>query len=240
MVIPVVARGEEEKMPSLGERAYRSIRDDILQCALEPGARITEMVLAEAYPFGRAAIRAAMHRLDHEGLVRTVPRHGYVVTSVTMKDVVELFEMRLLLEPVAARLAAGKVDSTQLEELDRLCNVGYDPRDPASVLSFHQANREFHLLVAQAAGNSRLVSQISGVIDEMKRLYFLGLTFPSQTRERNQGHRRLVEALKSGDSELAEREAREQVSETKQVVIDSLLAMPELQRLNLSHARSAS
>jgi DNA-binding GntR family transcriptional regulator len=157
-----------------------------------------------------------------------------------MKDVVELFEMRLLLEPVAARLAAGKVDSTQLEELDRLCNVGYDPRDPASVLSFHQANREFHLLVAQAAGNSRLVSQISGVIDEMKRLYFLGLTFPSQTRERNQGHRRLVEALKSGDSELAEREAREQVSETKQVVIDSLLAMPELQRLNLSHARSAS
>jgi len=240
MVISVVARSEEETIISLGARAYRSIRDDILQCVLEPGARATEIRLAEAYPFGRSAIRVAMHRLDYEGLVRTVPRHGYLITPVTMKDVVELCELRLLLEPAAARLAAGKVDCLQLKELDRQCGMGYDPGDRASVLSFHRANREFHLLVARAGGNSRLVRHLSGVLDEMKRLYFLGLTFPYQTRERNQGHRRLVEALESGDSELAERVAREQVSETKQVVTDSLLAMPGLQRVTLSQVRTAS
>ena len=220
---------------SLAEQAYQAIKDDILRCRLKPGSQVTEGRLCSVYPFGKAGVRTSMQRLSQEGLVTAIPRQGYQVSPVTAKDVMDLYSLRLLLEPAAARLAAGRVDKERLRQLDRMCSIGYDPSDAKSVEEFQSVNRSFHMLIAEAAGNPKLTRHLGNVIDEMHRFYYLGLTLPHVDHPRHEsGHRRLVEALEAGDPELAERVSRESILAGERKCLDALLTLPELQAAQLT------
>lgn len=220
---------------SLADQAYEAIKGDILRCRLKPAARVSEAGLCAEYPFGKAGIRTAMQRLAQEGLVTAFPRQGYQVSPVTARDVMDLYSLRLLLEPAAARLAAGRVDKDRLRELDRMCHIGYDPSDPKSVEEFQWANREFHLLVAKAAGNPKLTRHLGIVIDEMHRFYYLGLTLRHENHPGHEsGHRRLVDALEAGDPDMAERVSRESILEAQRNCLDTLLTLPDLQSAQLT------
>lgn len=219
----------------LGDQAYDAIKEDILRCRLAAGSRVTESQLGQDYDFGKAGIRAALQRLAQEGLVTSYPRHGYQVKPLTAKDVVDLFNVRLLLEPAAARLAAGRVDPQQLGELDRLCQRGYDPDHPESVEAFQEVNARFHTLVAEAAGNPTLTRLLRQVIDEMRRFFYLGLTVGVRDQARHEsGHQRLVEALASGDPDRAEQVARDGILQAQRNSLDSLLSLASLQQAELS------
>src|SRR5262245_30742257 len=90
-------------MPLLSDRAYERIRHDVISCQLAPGTEISETQLCTQYKLGKAPVRMALNRLAHDGLVRAIPRRGYRVAEVTLKDIHDVFELRLMLEPVAAR-----------------------------------------------------------------------------------------------------------------------------------------
>ena len=75
----------------LGESTYLAIRQAILSCSLRPESMLTEAALMEQYAVGKSTCRLALARLTHDGLVRSVPRHGYIVVPVTLKDVEEVF-----------------------------------------------------------------------------------------------------------------------------------------------------
>lgn len=220
---------------SLADQAYEAIKKDILRCRLEPGSRVSEARLCEAYSFGKAGVRAAMQRLSQEGLVTAYPRQGYQVSPVTPQDVMDLFNLRLLLEPAAARLAVGRVNLERLQELDRICRAGYDTNDEESVEEFQSVNHSFHMLVAEAAGNPKLARHLGDVIDEMNRFYYLGLTLRHADHPRHEnGHRRLVEALEAGDPDVAERVSRESIMEAQRNCLDALLTLPDLQMTELT------
>ena len=106
---------------NLNDIACRTIKDDIISCALQPGEDISEGVLAARYRMGKAPIRSAMMRLRQEGLVVSRGRQGKAVSAVTLRDVQEIFQLRLVLEVTAVRLAAGKVDAGRLPGAERGC-----------------------------------------------------------------------------------------------------------------------
>ena len=93
---------------NLNDIAYRTIKDDIISCALQPGEDISEGVLVTRYRLGKAPIRSAMMRLRQEGLIVSRGRQGNAVSAVTLRDVQEIFQLRLVLEVTVVRLAAGK------------------------------------------------------------------------------------------------------------------------------------
>jgi DNA-binding GntR family transcriptional regulator len=101
-------------IPLLTERAYERLRRDIISCAIAPGSEISESQLSTLYKLGKAAIRVALTKLSHDGLVRAIPRRGYMVVPITLKDIHDVFELRVMLEPTAARMAAGKVNTQHL------------------------------------------------------------------------------------------------------------------------------
>ena len=162
-------------IPLLTERAYERIRRDIISCAIAPGSEISENQLSAQYKLGKAAVRVALTRLAHDGLVRAIPRRGYRVMPVTLKDIHDVFELRLMLEPCAARMAAGKVNTHQLRLHDEVCRGGYQPGDAKSTTRLLEANKAFHVAIAQATGNARLAGAIEHLLDEMTRLLHLGL-----------------------------------------------------------------
>jgi DNA-binding GntR family transcriptional regulator len=213
-----------EALPSLTERAVAALRRDILTTRLAPGETVSETAVAAHLELGKAPVRAALARLAEEGLVQAVPRRGWMVSLVTIRDIHEVFDLRLLLEPEAARRAAARVDAAMLGRLDAVCAAGYDCADEDSAMRFLDANKAFHVAIAELAGNARLARQLDRLLDESTRMLVLGLRPRDRTGEMAHEHHALVEALARGQGEQAARIMREQVSASRAMVLAALTA----------------
>jgi DNA-binding GntR family transcriptional regulator len=213
--------------------AFEKLRAEIIRCKLPPGSVITEGGLCELYGFSKAPVRSALLKLSQEGLLRTVPRHGYVIVPITVKSVQEMFELRLLLEPAIARRAAGRTDCDLLRKLN--VAPGSSKAEQAELL-FLSSNREFHLTIARASGNSRMVALMAQLLDEMARLLHLGLFSPDwragsmhevHTSQAKQ-HEDLIAALAGSDPAAAEQAARLHVIASREMVMKALLSEDSL------------
>jgi DNA-binding GntR family transcriptional regulator len=210
------------KAPNLTEQAVSALRREIVACRLAPGDTVSETLMAERFGFGRAAVRTALARLAEEGLVQAVARRGWVVSLVTIRDIHEVFDLRLMLEPEAARRAAGHAQLDRLRRLDDVCAKGYDPADPDSALDFLAVNRAFHVAVGELAGNLRLARQIGRLLDESTRMLVLGLSTRDRSGEMAHEHRALVQAMTDHNPEEAARIMREQVTTSRDMVLSAL------------------
>ena len=103
-----------------GTAAYERLRDAIVRLELAPGAAVSEAQLVGGFGFSKAAVRAGLARLRADGLVVAEPRRGHVIAPVTMRDVLEIYDLRLALEPAAAEAAAGNVEARELKRLRAL------------------------------------------------------------------------------------------------------------------------
>jgi DNA-binding GntR family transcriptional regulator len=218
----------------LTDKAYHAVKHDILVCELAPGAAVTERELGARYALGKAPLREALIRLTHEGLLQPIPRTGYRITPVTIQDVEDIFALRLLLEPAAARQAVGHIDRALLQELNELCRAGYTPGDRASETAFLRANRQFHVAIANASGNRRLAHLLGQLLEETERLFHLGLAVRDRTEEMKHEHEDLVAALVGGDAAAAERATIQQIEAARDMVMDGILSAPWLKQTRIA------
>lgn len=189
--------------PNLNETAYTRIKGDIIACVLQPGEEISEGTLVARYGFSKAPIRSALMRLRQEGLIVSRGRQGNIVSPVTLRDVQEVFQLRLLLEVAAARLAAGKVDADRVRALNKAVHAGFTSGEPESEAAYLEANREFHRYVAEAGGNQRLAALLVDLMEQHERIVHLGLALQSRGHEFVHFHDDLVNALVEGDADQA-------------------------------------
>lgn len=219
---------------SQAETAYELIKRGIIHCELQPGSQVTEEQLADSYKVGRAAVRSALKRLYQERLVQLTNRRGYFIAPITLKHVNDIFQMRMLMEPAAARLAAGNVDGQLLHRLNELCKAQYKPGDPESAEAFLSANTEFHLAVAEATNNELLYQTLASLFDKVERVHHLGHILHDRNEEAYHEHHELVEALIAGDGERAETVMTGQVQAARQFVIDAMLSSSSVQMVNVT------
>ncbi len=218
----------------LSDQAYERIKHDIVTCELGPGMEVSEARLAAMYGFGKAPIRQALSRLSQECFVTALPRRGYVIAPVTLQCVNDIFDLRLLLEPAAAERAAGNVDGAKLRELDAICIAGYQPGDRDSERRFLGANKAFHVAVARASGNERLARTLAQLLDEMERLFHLGLALRDRSEEMQHEHKALIDALVAGDREAAHAATVEQIESARKMVVDAIISGSGLRRINIT------
>jgi DNA-binding GntR family transcriptional regulator len=219
---------------SQGEAAYAAVRQAILGFDLAPGEQVTEAQLADRFGFGRAAVRTALIKLCHEQLVQVIPRHGYAISPITFAYVRELFGVRLVVEPAAARLAAERSDGALVAELERL-NEACIHQPDVDLSALRRANKAFHAAIGRACGNERLAALCATVLDEMDRVLYLPqlATVWERADASFEEHARIVEAIRRRDSPLAERAAHDHVVPNQRGVIDALTASPGLRFINL-------
>ena len=222
-----------------GDTAFETLRREIVSCRIRPGATLSEPEVMESFGLGKATCRVALQRLAACGLVQAIPRQGYRVSAVTLKYVEDLFELRLLLEPRAARLAAeaGKCDIGKLERLEEMCRKPR-PRDIGNQIDFFlEANRSFHMAIARASGNARLCTMLGGIYDEMGRLVALGFGDRGARPNIEGDHIKLIAAMATGDGDKAEAVARRHVevfrADVMATVNDSLRSSGVVEALNL-------
>jgi DNA-binding GntR family transcriptional regulator len=218
---------------SQGEVAYAALRRRIIHCELEPGERITEAQLASETRIGKTPVREALTRLIQDGLVRSMPGHGYEVTPITLGDVQDLYNFRLIIEPAAAQLAAGHVSATDLRRLDELCAARFSTADKESQSRYLQANYLFHTTIADASGNRRLAGAVRRALEESERLFHLSSALKKSGDDIAHEHTELVDALIAGDGETARKLTLAHLTASQRRVLDALLASPSLLAVNI-------
>lgn len=208
---------------NLNEMAYRTIKEDIISCALQPGEAISQAVLAARYELSKAPIRSALVRLRQEGLVISRGRMGNIVSPITLRDVQEIFQLRLVLEVAAIKLAAGNVDPACIRELNNAVLAGYAPGDDRSEAAYLRANREFHRYVAEESGNQRLAALVIDLMEQHERIVHLALSLQRREHEFLHFHNELVDALSEGDAERAAEFTERALRGGQKKVMDALM-----------------
>ena len=207
-----------------GEAAYERLRHAVMRLELAPGAAVSEAQLVDGYGFTKAAVRAALARLRAEGLVVAEPRRGHFVAPVTMRDVLEVYDLRLQLEPPAAEAAAGRISRDELARLRELAELPIDPADPASLDRFLSANRTIHLAIAESAGNRRAARFIERLVDDGERARLLALRAGAASggvRARSE-FQEVIAALESGDGPRAAELMADTIRTFRDELVDSL------------------
>jgi DNA-binding GntR family transcriptional regulator len=193
------------------DRIYQALRHEILTLGLVPGRVLVEGALARRFRASKTPVREALACLAQDGLVEILPRRGYLVTAVTVRDLHELFELRAALEGQAAELAAGRITAEELAALERLLVAPETLVERRTLRRFLDRNRRFHLAIARASRNGRLERLIARTMDEMARLIAIGY----ETGH----HAEIVAALRSGDARRARAAAVEHILLTQERVL---------------------
>ena len=192
----------------LREAICESLRNAIKNGKLKPGERLMEVQLAEELGISRTPVREAIRKLEQEGYVIMLPRRGTYVSSVSVHDVQEIFEIRTALEKLSTGLAARRIENDELEQLQKLLTKieGYiEKRDIDNIV---KTDIEFHDLLYHVSRNERLSGIISNLKEQLARFRTLSMSYPGRLEETLEEHREMVEAIASGDVEAA-REAAE-------------------------------
>jgi DNA-binding GntR family transcriptional regulator len=188
-----------------GTAAYERLRQAIMQLELAPGAGVSEAQLVDGFGFSKAAVRAALARLRAEGLVVAEPRRAHVVAPLTMRDVLEIYDLRLRLEPPAAEAAAGRIDRDELARLQALAEPPVDLDDGDSLARFVSANRSIHVAIASAAGNRRAARIVERLLDDSERARLVALRAGAASHgvRARQELQLVLAALEAGDGARA-------------------------------------
>jgi len=190
---------------TLVERAYRLLKHGILHGEFPEGGFLREPEILSRYSIGRTPFREACNRLHNEQLLAVVPRHGYMVPELTFRGVRDLLETRVLLEGIAARLAALRADAADITRLAELYEEALKAaRDSTALDAFIEANQNFHLQIARMTRNRELEIMVRGVLERSIRLIYLAASRSKEVpRDIQTLLKPIVEAIRAGDPDAA-------------------------------------
>lgn len=197
------ASADEE--PSYAERAYRTVRDDLVMLRIRPGEPVNEDRLARELGVGRTPVREALKRLQYERLIVAFPRRGTFATEVNITDLADISEMRRQLEPMAAALAARRAterDRAALESLQgELERLDADRPGPDELM---RLDLRVHRAIYAAAHNAHLEDTLVRLDNLATRIWCLFLDrLPGGLGGHIEEHRPLLAAIVGGDADKA-------------------------------------
>lgn len=221
---PLAGAGKSS-LPALAERVNRSeeahaiLREAISSGRMSPGQIHSVQALAEQLGVSRTPVREALLQLARQGLVEPVRNRGFLVVERSLQDVRDIFEIRLLLEPAAARAAARRANA---EDVDRM-QAHYHEMTAAARAgdadTMWKQDRAFHLAILEASGNSRLAQYIDALRDLIQRRGQL-TTRSRQLQAIAREHGPILDAMEKRDGAGAEQAMRHHIRQTR----DALLA----------------
>jgi len=193
---------------SLGERVYKSLRDHILSQAYPPGSKLNVEQLCRNLGVSRTPVWDAMRRLETEGLVSTVARHGVFVLNYGVDKVRDLFAVRGALEALAAGEAARRLDADERLALEVTVRRLEDAAREVDVEAYSRAAIDFHDLVLAAARNQVLRKLLETVYAQILVLRLRSLYLPERLASSVAEHRAIFTAVAAGDADRAEHLSR--------------------------------
>jgi DNA-binding GntR family transcriptional regulator len=197
---------------SLADQAYYRIRELIVTLELPPGSLVSERELMERLGLGRTPVREALRALARERLVEVYPRRGMFVSGVDVRDLAGLSEVRITLEPHAARLAAERATDADRAQIDVLLEEVDRIRDGSDERALIDLDQRIHRHLYRCAHNPFLEETLNEYYVLTLRIWFLALDRVTRLEDAVHEHGELLRAVREGDGVAAEEAMRRHVS----------------------------
>jgi DNA-binding GntR family transcriptional regulator len=184
------------------EEAYRHLKTRIMSADLPPGASLNELEIAATLGTSRTPVREAIRKLEQEGLAMRYPNRGAIVTKLSMTDVLEIWQLREILEPAACGLAADRIDRDALARIEgAFLELRGQEMGPEAYEAFLRADVGLHGLIVDSTGNATLRS-VLGMLNE-RIVQVRVVTSPARFRHAVAEHLAIIAALKARDAQDA-------------------------------------
>lgn len=212
---------------AISDQVYTRLKGLIVSNRLKPGQRLTDRELAERLEVSRTPVRVALQRLEQDKLVSHLDGRGYVVAELDMKRIANLYDLREVLEGGAARLAAQRATSAQIEQIEKIAlqeeQLAHDRSKRAVWLKL---GLQLHEMIAQASGNSILAETLIRVLDHMRVFVWLEvLSEDAEMTEVNcREHSGLIELIKAHRADEAEDLMRSHIRTAKERILKAAVA----------------
>lgn len=211
--------GNEEPYQKLA----RDIKDAIVAGEYRSGERLKESALTDKYKTNRTAIREALKILEGEGFIQPHPTQGYIVYNETLEDIEDIYQMREVVEGLAARLFTERALPEQVDALDiAILNFGEAAEHPEKKNELLQAKNHIYDVLLDGSGNKLLYASLQSLRDRISNLRRQTLSREGRPKRTFEELKAMFNAIESGDKEKAEQEAREHVKQAAKVAYSEL------------------
>ena len=214
--------GAEGAPTSLRLQAYQEIKRRINRLEYRPGAYLNEAQISRHLGIGRTPVHQALDRLMLEGLVQIMPRKGVMVQSISLDEVLQLLEARLVNEVHCIELATERATDAHISALQSLL-ASAEPlvraRDREKLMNI---DREFHRLISDAAGNSIIADILRTLHDRSLRFWFIAVGDDLQLRRIAQEHKAIVMAIKQRNRRLAGAAMRKHIESSREHIMRAI------------------
>ncbi len=189
---------------SLRGRVFQKLRDDILSGKYEDHEELKEVAIGEEMGVSRTPVREALRQLELEGLVQIIPNRGAYVTGITQKDVKDIYMIRSLLEGLCARWATEHITEAQMEEMEENVYIAKFHAQKGHLEQLAELDNRFHDILYEACNSKILEHHLKDFHEYVLRVRKKTLSSASRGPKSNEEHEQILDAIKSGNAELAE------------------------------------
>ena len=206
---------------SLRGRVFHKLRDDILSGKYEEHEELKEVAIGEELGVSRTPVREAFRQLELEGLIQIIPNKGAYVTGITEKDVQDIYMIRSLLEGLCARWATEHITKEQMEEMEENIYLAKFHAQKGHLDQLAELDNRFHDIMYEACNSKMLEHQLKDFHQYVLRVRKKTLNNANRGPKSNEEHEQIMEAIKAGDADLAERLANQHMINAYENMVQS-------------------
>lgn len=183
---------------TIRKKVHEHVREGILRGEIGPNERLIEVKIAKEIGTSRTPVREALHNLELEGLIESIPRVGYVVKPLDDQEVAEIWEIRCLIEGLAATWAAEKAGEKTVRELRKNIALAEKKVANGDLGAFVNLDAQFHEIIARLSGGKRLLELSQTLRRHALRYRIESINRPDTALRAIEGHKKIIEAMEDG------------------------------------------
>jgi DNA-binding GntR family transcriptional regulator len=204
---------------------FNTLREAIITGELKPGERLMEVQLAEKMGVSRTPVREAIRKLELEGWVSMIARKGAQVAGLSIKDIMDVLEVRASLDGLATALSAARISEDELKELNNIYMQFTNHMEKENLAGQIKKDVEFHEIIYRSSRNDKLMQIISNLREQVQRFRVIYLKDYSSQQGLVKEHLDIIEAISARDQDRAYKVAQKHIENQKEAVIKAVKNM---------------
>jgi DNA-binding GntR family transcriptional regulator len=204
---------------SIRQKIYDHLREQLLNGEIPPRQHLVEAKIAKEIGTSRTPIREALHSLELEGLIESIPRVGYVVKAINEEEVEEVCEIRVAIEGVGACWAMKKAPQRLIEDLKKNISMSEEKAAQGDPKAFVELDAQFHEIIARLSGSKRLQELGQTLRRHMLRYRIESIYLTENVSRAIQGHKGILEAIEKGNLEEVNKAIKVHLEQSKKDIL---------------------